>query len=75
MRYAELSINAMQSDRMITNNYDWKLFVLIFYRQKLSTINTIATTDLKIWCDYYDYCTIKPAISIEMWIVKAGTKY
>lgn len=55
IRRAALSNDAVQYDKMITNNYDWKLIVLILKNiltvKWFSTINPIATTELRIWLD------------------------
>lgn len=52
MRHSALGNDVMRSDTMVTNDYDWKLIVLIvemFASQKFSTINMIAVSNLKIY--------------------------
>lgn len=52
MRHTALINDAMRSDTMITNDYDWKLILLIVENfltvERVSKINTIAATNLKI---------------------------
>lgn len=77
MRCEALKNDVGRSITIITNNYDWKLTVLItgfcFDDQKCLRLRRLPRHTSRSFEIWYDYSTIKTAISIALRIVIAET--
>lgn len=82
MRHDALCNEAMRPASKITNNYDKNVRVdSKTFWQSTNLTNCLRLTGLllqtsisgEIWCNYFDYSTIKTAISIALWILIVRT--